>query len=626
MSQIKFSPKKAFSGAAESIRKIQLYGRTSAAEARYIRVMALLMMVIAVILGAVLSSARISAEFKDNDRTLKISIETLKQRVTFSDQILSEEESVLDDYVRNEAAMTRLHLENTPQSEWQDALNVLVVEGDNAEFYYVRDGREVYKSSNAEGLGLTETLLKKLTDSGLLSVSDDESDDLYAASPLAGGYVVAMYRDIGSFTGIELRDHLDDSSVDIEDSGIIIYDKDSGRMYSDGGEILTERSIYDSDIKPLFDNSDDIDVCDTDYNLLELLCSADKYRIYSADLEDGIRATAYYSLRNKAVSALSDVLLPVAYVLLAAIVLVISASVLRMVRSAARAETEVIRIGRRLALDKLIIRRELSLFSIVAVIVTLILIYVSMLADISRQNLEALENLDRIAVSESSALDFINHFKDIRNEFTTGELDKAVMLIEADEDLRSDSALRTVAGNLRGCTDITIYDGDGISVASANGYIGYPIEDYGSSDEQTGQSYDYLSRDAFLTEPDDNDISFYTVKCRYNSGFIRFTVINDMFKDILTSMGGDAILLEADFGNADVMYYYAAKPDVLYVAKAGEHKVTSISNELGPDVLHDKYFGIHLIGGTRYLLNVAADPNNEGNFFADALDFKYIFR
>ena len=98
-----------------------------------------------------------------------------------------------------------------------------------------------------------------------------------------------------------------------------------------------------------------------------------------------------------------------------------------------------------------------------------------------------------------------------------------------------------------------------------------------------------------------------------------------MFKDILESMSDDAVLLEADFGNADIMYYNASTPDLLYIAAAGDHKVKTVSNELSDEVLHDKYFGIRTINGTRYLLNIGEDTNREGNFFIDALNVKYIF-
>ena len=622
--QLNFNPQKAFSGTAESIKNIHRYTRLSKGETIYVRIMAVLMMVIALCLGAVLSLARISADIADNDSKLRLSIETLKQRVTFSDGILDEEHTALRNYIINETALTQLHLLNTPKTEWLNAVNVLMVPDDNAEFYYVKNGREVYKSTNARGLGLSDGELAKLLNERYMSVSDSDIDSLYAAAPLSDGYVVVMYRDIGNYTGLELREHLDNDNIDLNGSGIIIYDKTSGQIYSDGGTVLTDRTIYDPDINPIFDRSIDIDVQDSDYDIFDLVQGWNAYRTYSADFEDHICAVAYYSLKSSYVNVLSDVFLPVAYILLTAFVLVLSASVLRIVRSAARADKEIIHLGKRVGVDKLIIRRELSLFGIAAVIVTLILIYVSVLTDISRQNLEASENLTTIAASEFTAQNNVDNFKSIRNSYLTSELDKAVQLIEANENLRTDEMLKSIADNLTGCTDITVFDQSGVSEASSSGYIGYQYTEKGGSAD-TESEPDYSSITSYLTEPDENDISYYTVKCRYNSGLIRFTVINDMFKDILSSMGDDAILLEADFGNADVMYYDADNADMLYIAVAGEHKVRSFANELGSDVLHDKYFGIRTISGRRYLLNVAVDPNKEGNFFISALNLKYIF-
>ena len=622
--QINFNPQKAFTGTAESLRNIHKYNKTPKAERRYVRIIAVLMMIIAIFLGAVLSLARVSKDIADNDNKLRLSIETLKQRVDFSDNIFDIDLDALKSYVKNEAAMTQLHLRNTPRNQWLNAINVLVLPEDNAEFYFVRNGHEIIKSLNAGGLGLSKGDLNKLLNDRQLEARDDEGDNLYAAAPLADGFIVAMYRDIGDYTSLQLRNHLNgDGNVDLGGSGIIIYDKDSGKVYSDGGKILTETTIQDSDISPIFDNSIDIDVQSPDYDIFELVQGLNSYRTYTAELDQNTSAIAYYCLKSSYGNVLSDVFLPVAYILLTAFVLVLSASILHTVRSSARAEHEIIRIGRWAALDKLIVKRELSLFGIAAVIVTLILIYVSALTDISRQNLNASEDLISITEEEAEAQKSVEYFKAVRDVFLTGEFDKAVMLIEANENVRTDEMLKTIADNLVSCTDITIFDQSGVSIASTSGYIGYVY-----TDSNTGEPYeitDFYGDTTYLSEPDDNDISYYSVKLRYNSGVIRFTAVNNMFKDILESMSDDAVLLEADFGNADIMYYNASTPDLLYIAAAGDHKVKTVSNELSDEVLHDKYFGIRTINGTRYLLNIGEDTNREGNFFIDALNVKYIF-
>ncbi len=622
--QLNFNPQKAFTGTAENLKKIHKYNKASKAERRYVRIIAVLIMIIAVCLGAVLSLARVSNDIADNDNKLRISMETLKQRVDFSNNILSIEDDALKKYVTNEAAMTQLHLRNTPRKQWLNAINVLVLPEDNAEFYYVRNGHEILKSLNAGGLGLSKGDLTKLINDRYFEFEDESVINIYAAAPLADGFVVAMYRDIGSYTGLQIRDHLNnDGNVDLDGNGIILYDKESGKVYSDGGQILTEKTIHDSEISPIFDNSIDIDVEDANYDIFDLVHGLNSYRTYTVDLEDNTCATAYYCLKTSYVNVLSDIFLPVAYILLTAFVLVLSASILRTVRASARAENEIIRIGRWVALDKLIVKREISLFGIAAVIVTLILIYVSALTDISRQNLNASGDLISITEGEAETQDLIDRFETGRDDFMTAEFDKAVMLIEADENVRTDEMLETIAENLVNCTDITIFDQSGISIASTSGYIGYVY-----TDSNTGEPFavtDFLGDTTYFSEPDENDISYYSVKLRYNSGVIRFTGVNNMFKEVLTSMNDDATLLEADFGNADIMYYNAATPDVLYIAEAGQHKIKTVSNELSSEVLHDKYFGIRTINGTRYLLNIGADTDTEGNFFIDALNVKYIF-
>lgn len=623
--KLNLKPRHVLSDASDNIKKIKRYNEyASKHEIIYVRIVAVLMLLIAVSLSAGLFFARLSVDIKANDNALRLGLDTIKQRILLSDTIVSEEYDSLYDFIGTETTLAKLNLETTPREEWVTAIDLLTDPEDNAEFYYVENMSESFGSSNAGGLGLSRDELSELCANGILTLTTDEGIQLYGSTPIYNGYLVTMYRDIGKLTGLNARNSLNYSHLFSEGYGVILYDTETGYIHSGEEQILTLRNIRDADMQAILNNSVDINTSDADYNIFRLLHELNSYRLCSEDIEDDFRITVYYSIRDCFVNVLSDVFLPIVYILLAAFVLVVSASVLRLVRSAVRAESEIVRLGRRLALDKLIAKRMLSLFGIVAVIVTIILIYVSALSEISRQNLEASSDLSDINDSEALAKEEYEAFEGIRDDYTTFDLDKAAKLLEGNEALRSNDMLKEIADSMKVCSEITIFDQSGFSVASSGGYIGYPLTGSGEYGEEL---YEVLSAtvNSYLTPPDENDISYYAIKCRYNSGLIRFTIKNDMFKDVLYRLGGSSVMIEADFGNADVVYYHSEHPDTLYFAKAGEQTTSTIPNTLDENALQDKYFGIRKINGTKYLINVASDPSNEGNFFIDALDMRYIF-
>lgn len=600
---------------AETLRKFQYFHKISRKASRhYVRIITVIMILVAFYLGVSFFMNRFNSDIHNNDSTIRLTVDTIDQRTKLSASMLDAQYSSLEKSVAIETKLTAIYLNNTDRVNWVNAIDLLTDKDDNVEFFYIENNEVSFASSNAGGIGLTNDELGRLTAEGSYTRSVNDNTDLYAALPIYNGYLVGMYRAIGDYSALSARS-IYNYSQNVPNGGLLVYNKHDGSLYQNEHAYLSERNINDLDLKPVFENSVLITDDDAHYSVSELLHSLDDYRVYSLDITDDARVTAYYSVRDCFRSALSDIALPLAYFVFAAAMIVGSAATLRIVRSSARRENEIIRIGKKYALDKLIVSRSLSLFVIAAVIVAAIMTYVTALTDISRRSMQASSNLENITHDEAYNLENANKYIGIRDQFLTDDLSKASRLIEADEKFRTPELLSEIADTLEVCSDISLFDSNSYCLASSNGYSGYKLD---NEDELSKQLNGNNAKNVYLTEPDPDNISYFGIRSHYNSGIIRFTAVNDQFQAIIERLNVSSTLIEADFGSSDVLYYDTEAPTTLKLAESGSHDIKTIQNSLDASVLHDNYFGIAELDGKRCFINIASDTNRSGNYFLSA--------
>ena len=600
---------------AETLRKFKYFHKISRKTSRhYVRIITVIMILVAFYLGVSFFMNRFNSDIHDNDSTIRLTVDTIDQRTKLSGSMLDAQYSSLEKSVAIETKLTAIYLNNTDRVNWVNAIDLLTDKDDNVEFFYIENNEVSFASSNAGGIGLTSDELGKLTAKGSYTRSVNDNIDLYAALPIYNGFLVGMYRAIGDYSALSARS-IYNYGQNVPNGGLLVYNRHDGSLYQNEHAYLSERNINDLDLKPIFEDSVLITDDDAYYSVSELLHSLDDYRVYSLDITDDARVTAYYSVRDCFRSALSDIALPLAYFVFAAAMIVGSAATLRIVRSSVRRENEIIRIGRKYALDKLIVSRSLSLFVIAAVIVAAIMTYVTALTDISRRSMQASSNLENITHDEAYNLENANKYIGIRDKFLTDDLSKASRLIEADEKFRTPGLLSEIADTLDVCSDISLFDSNSYCLASSNGYSGYKLD---SEDELSKQLNGNNAKNAYLTEPDSDNISYFGIRSHYNSGIIRFTAVNDQFQAIIERLNVSSTLIEADFGSSDVLYYDAEAPTTLTLAESGSHDIKTIQNSLDASVLHDNYFGIAELDGKRCFINIASDTNRSGNYFLSA--------
>ncbi|MDO5776116.1 MAG: mechanosensitive ion channel, partial [Eubacteriales bacterium] len=600
---------------AETLRKFKYFHKISRKASRhYVRIITVIMILVAFYLGVSFFMNRFNSDIHDNDSTIRLTVDTIDQRTKLSASMLDAQYSSLEKSVAIETKLTAIYLNNTDRVNWVNAIDLLTDKDDNVEFFYIENNEVSFASSNAGGIGLTNDELERLTAEGSYTRSVNDNTDLYAALPIYNGYLVGMYRAIGDYSALSARS-IYNYSQNVPNGGLLVYNKHDGSLYQNEHAYLSERNINDLDLKPVFENSVLITDDDAHYSVSELLHSLDDYRVYSLDITDDARVTAYYSVRDCFRSALSDIALPLAYFVFASAMIVGSAATLRIVRSSARRENEIIRIGKKYALDKLIVSRSLSLFVIAAVIVAAIMTYVTALTDISRRSMQASSNLENITHDEAYNLENANKYIGIRDQFLTDDLSKASRLIEADEKFRTPELLSEIADTLEVCSDISLFDSNSYCLASSNGYSGYKLD---SEDELSKQLNGNNAKNVYLTEPDSDNISYFGIRSHYNSGIIRFTAVNDQFQAIIERLNVSSTLIEADFGSSDVLYYDTEAPTTLKLAESGSHDIKTIQNSLDASVLHDNYFGIAELDGKRCFINIASDTNRSGNYFLSA--------
>lgn len=603
-------------GSADRIRRLKDYYRhTSFGERLYVKLVSIVMLIVVAVLCTGFFMSRFNSYMHANDRDLELTLDTVNQRYTLSNLLLDSQEAYLVSSVKTEAELERLYLNNTPRGEWISAVNLLTDKDDNVEFYYYEGYDEVIKSSNADGIGLDSDELQQLIDDGIYK-HNGSTADLYAAVPIYNGTLIAMYRDIGNFTAVDMRDVFSSTQITGE-SKLIIYNTETGNIYSPESEHWSDRSINDLDTKEIFDNARETDY--GDYSFRDLIRSLNTYRTSSITVNDNIRITAYYSVRDCFLNAASDAVLPLINFLLVAVVLAGGAASMRIMRYPVRNRSELIHLFKNVYLDKQLIKRTASMLVISTAVIAATMSYVSALTDISRENIEAEVNLDDIRSDEVFSMDTADNYEEIRNSNLSSLLDKAVRIINSSEALRSNEMLSEISEIIPKCKDITIYNSDGISIASSDGFTGYALGDaeQGSTDSSIKQLLS-SNRISLLTDPDDDYVSSYAAKTKFNSGLVRFNVVNDEFRSVIERLRSSSILIEADFGNASVLYYNEPESSVLFAAFAGFHTTKTILNTISPDALHDNYFGSASLDGSMYFINVAADNTLSGNYFISA--------
>lgn len=603
----------------EELHKLKNYYRhSSLSEHIYVKLSLLIILISTCFLCINFLLTGFNLTVQRYDAAINNSFETIRQRYDLSKKLLDTQISYSKEAVRTEAELERLYLSDIPRSEWRGALDKLAGSDDNpVEFYYYNGLNEALHSSNAKDLGLNAAQLKELYENGSYEYSD-ASDNLYAAVPLYDGMLIAVHRDIGAYSAENMRGFY----TNTHNSGfsdMIIYNSHTGQIYSFDTDDWSSDNIGDPEYALIFDNQVPIGIADSHYSLRRIIKSLNTYRTATINLNEHIQATAYYSIRSCFTYIFYEAILPVICFVLISLVLAGGAFSMHIMRYQVRLRSEVVHLYKDLYIDKLIVRRTTAMLGIMFSIMVLVITYITALTNISRENLEAAENLGNIYTDEESSEAYIEKYTEIRDSDVRNILEKAIMIIENDTALCSNEGLERIADIIPYCREITLYNSAGISVASSGGFVNYSIGSYDSADinNQFRQLLSSEQKD-LLTAPDDKDISFYASKIKLNSGLIKFTVINDEYKAILERFSESSVLVEADFGNADVLYYNASEPDTLLLSEVGSDSIKKINNTLSDEAFHDNHFGVSVLRGKKFFVNLASDKLHKGNYFISA--------
>lgn len=622
MKQFDFSSIKSRFNSGKSVEELhkleKYYKHSSFSEHIYVKLALLVILISTCILSVNFLVKGFNLTVQRYDASIKNSLETIKQRYELSETLLDTQLDYNRESLRTEAELERLYLRDIPRLEWHSGIDKLAGSDDaSVEFYYYNGLNEALCSSNAKGLDLSSDQLQTLYNTGTYEYSGSVTN-LYAALPVYDGMLIAMHRDIGVYSAENMRSFY----ANTQNTGflnMIIYNPITGQIYSFGSSDWSSENISDSEYALIFDNLVPIGITDSHYSLKRIIRSLQTCRSATIRLNDYTHVTAYYSIKSCFTYIFYEAILPVICFVLISTVLAGGAFSMHILRYQVRLRSEVIHIHKDLYIDKLIIRRTTAMLGIMFSIMVTVIIYITALTNISRENLEAAENLGNIYLDEESSEAYIDKYTEIRDSDLRGILDKAIRIIEADNALCSNEGLAKTAALIPGCNEITLYNSAGISVASSSGFVNYSIGSYDNSDVSS-RFRQLLSSEQknLLTAPDEKDISCYASKTKLDSGLIKFTIVNNEYKDILERFNESSVLVEADFGNADVLYYNASDPDTLLLSEVGADSIKKINNTLPDEAFHDNHFGMATLRGKRFFVNLASDKLHKGNYFISA--------
>ncbi|MDO5140318.1 MAG: mechanosensitive ion channel family protein [Eubacteriales bacterium] len=591
--------------------------KASFRELLYVFISAFLCIIIIFLLAGHFFLDSLHREYDDCINDMRVTMDSVLERYSYSTGLLDYETQYLNDSMKQETEVVRFAVENTPRSGLQAALDVMTSESDNVEFYYYEDGEFIMESSNSQGLPLIDRELRELFRNGTFTQKlDNGIVNIYFSSSLASGRVVTMYRNVGNTSSLSIRDTFGSTQY-VNDGGILIYNITDGSIISSTNaaaagagsvfspEITVPEQILDPDEFGSF-------------SLRNVIDRIDSFQVISHDLDENHRLIVWHSMRECFSAAVKEVFVPVLYFMIVLAVLVIGAAFVRLFRYPVRLRNELIHIAGKLYIDKTVLKRASSLATVCILMICVITSYISMLTGLSIENIEASRNLDNITAEERFGLEEKAEYYDYRDSNLSLFLDKITRLIEEVPAMQSDSRLAEL-GSIINASEITLFSNDLLSTYSSTGFSGVSL---GYKDEIIDQQLELLitgeKTSALICIDESKEVYDYITRRRLHPGFIRFRLVNDTFSDYLNSLSRDAVLIEADFGSSDKLYYYNSLPDRLMLSRSGSSEMVVIDNTLSESELKDGYFGIRTINNLRYYINVRADSNNPDCFFISA--------
>ena len=624
----------------EEIRTYKEYRKQMpAAEKAWISAAMLAALIFVLFICSVFFNNRLNDNIRSYGNDLRLTVNTVKDRFIHSDRVMMEQYKYLYDLIIMENSLEREYLEQTPGTDWPQALNLLTSEYDNVEFYYYEGEKPVLSSNNAKTPDISEEDLRRLFTIGFVSVTNkDKTDDLdfYAASDLGSkGKLVTVYRTVGFFNPTELRPVFS-STQTVDGGGVMLYMVDTGEILSATDETFADRNFYDLD----FSKAEDIsDGNIREYSIIELLSGKNPVQIINESIGDAayndqdMNILAYYDLGVCMRETAEELILPMVILFIVCMGVVFTAGTVRTVRSRIRSENEIIRISRNRCIDKILVRRLASMLIISLMFMLVLSNYVIALNCLSHISMYADVNLESINKDEVANSQETKELKAYRNEVSRQLFNKATKVIEANGYFKTDAGLAELASVLN-AEEICLFDASGVSIASSEGLTGYTLSHESSRTDAADNPVEnplwgVLSSDVtyVMNEIDpDTGRSYAALKCRSEEvGMVRFEFYNNYFGDALKLIDEDSILIESDFGDADIMYYEKISPEVIYVAESGTHAYYETENTLSESVLHDGNLGISTIGGRRYFINVRSNANIPGDFFISAYRLDKVF-
>ena len=627
----------------------------SKAERTYLMTAMIFTLLVMICLCFFMVSIRFDNKIRTREAEMALSLDAVTQRYNYTDQILAKKTEYLNYILTAETTLQKFCLEHTPRADWNEAINMFTAEGDNVEFYYYQGRRPVLTSRNAEGLALSDEQMQELTDTGWLYINQPGNVNTYRSVPFANGHLILICRNSDEDIYTDVRSAYELTQT-ISGGAIVIYDIRNGEVLSSTDTALVGKNFLTS---PVLTDGEDISVLEIDpassdipagktatgtipaaggkiseksiivpqLSFFRAIGSANSSRYMSKMLNDNVCALVYHNIGYDLMDTIDDLILPGLFFILVSLILIFSARYGRTIRVLIRDRSELLHLYRDFYFDKLLVKRIASIFLICVFLLIIVSAYITVLNDLSSENIYASAHLEQLNKEERYGNEQAALIEDFLNENVYYTYGKVIRLIESSDDMKSDEMLSGINA-LLGADDITIFDATGTAVASSSGYTGYLI----NSTEENTESQDpmwQIMNGSVMSQmfPTEGIPGKYIYVSKIKpGGVVRIELTEKIFAEMMNNLKLDATLLEADLGDSDLIYYDNSSPQTLLFIKAGSHTIETIENQIAPDCLKNGHFEYQEIGDSTYYLNVREDSNRPDNFFISAHNMGAMIR
>ncbi|MDO4960921.1 MAG: mechanosensitive ion channel family protein [Eubacteriales bacterium] len=594
-------------------------------------------LIVILILSAYFISMRFYSDLEEKERELSITINAIEKRYDYSKQLFVSDIETLKGLIVTEENLQLLNLRNTPRASWQYSLDDFTSDDDNVEYYIYQNGVCTLHSSNARGIALNDDSFNSLL-SNMSVCYDEVTADMFYAMPINGiagesntEYLVTMYREANGseLTAMDERNVFSLTQTVTDGGGIIIYNNKNGNILSS-----TTEEWIGMDITEVSKNNihNVLSAELTSYSVPYILRNLNGTRALRAELDNDISIVVYMRLDKCFHECIYNIIIPIGFFILCSILLLSCARLTCLIRNQMRREDELIKLGKDIWLDKVCAKKIISLFLACLICLITITGYISVLNDLSRENIDSDMNLSNIIKEEANNNDIRTYFEDSRNFDSVLTFRKVVSMLDSNELLASNEHLASI-NNICGTDEITIFDQNGVSIASSSGFVGYNLIHNADESQDENRAWAILttntSEDIFLSDSDAYEYCYVSKLKSADQGVICIYYTNRVFEELTESLSPQNLILESDFGDSDIIYYSPLTPDVLYLAAAGDKggsETLVIDNTLDASQLYDGYFGMVKLNDTKYYINIKADDNegSEDTFFISAHNMNHV--